>query len=274
VKFGIINVGTVGNSVGEREVAETVHYGLLALGHDCVMTKRWLADRRLILFGAVSIPLLGVRPPDGTILYNLEHVYHGSPFITPTTVAIFRQYPMVDFSKLNIDRLVKMGVPAPRWLPIGYVPELTRIQPAPEEDIDVLFYGAVDPRRRTVLDLLRDQGLRVESLTGVHGKARDAFIARSKVVLNMHYGSGFVFESVRVSYLLANRKAVVSERGDGHEDFSDGVAFAEYTELADRCAAIVRDDEARKKLELRGFEVMSGRSEAAYLKAALADFIA
>lgn len=273
MKFGIISIGS-GNSAGEREVAETVHHGLLSLGHDCVLTKRWLADRRLILFGAISIPLLGVMPPAGTLLYNLEHVFHGSSFITPTTLSIFRQYPMLDFSRLNIERLVRMGVPAPRWLPIGYVPELTRVQPAPEEDIDVLFYGAVDDRRSAVLDALRARGLHVETLLGVYGRARDAFIARSKVVLNMHYGSGFIFESVRVSYLLANRKAVVSERGDGYEDFADAVAFAEYDELADRCTALVRDDESRKKLAQRGFAVMSGRSEGAYLKTALADLIA
>jgi hypothetical protein len=268
MKFGIITRGVQ----AFQEVAETVHSGLLSLGHDCVITKRWLSDRRLILFGPWSIPLLGVMPPPGTILYNLEQVFHGSQFFTPTTMSIFRQYPMLDYNRRNIDRLVKMGLRAPRYLPIGYVPELTRIEAAPE-DIDVLFYGSMDGRRQAVLDALRARGLRVEASFGVFGRKRDELIARSKVVLNVH-GISDVFESVRVSYLLANRKAVVSERGDGHEDFSDGVAFAEYAELVDRCAALVRDDEARKKLELRGFEVMSGRSETEYLKAALADFIA
>ena len=116
---------------------------------------------------------------------------------------------------------------------------------------------------------MRDLGLRVEALVGAHGRPRDTWIARSKVVLNMHFGEGFVFESVRVSYLLANKKAVVSERGDGHEDFTDAVAFAEYDELADKCATFARDNEARRKLGQRGFEIMSGRSESEYLKAAL-----
>lgn len=251
-----------------QEVAETIHYGLLSLGHDCVITKRWLTDRRLILFGSFSIPLLGVLPPRGTILYNLEQVFYGSQFITPTAVAIFRQYPMLDYNKRNIERLVKMGVPPPRYLPIGYVPEMTRIPPASEQDIDVLFYGSMDDRRRAVLDALRDRGLRVEATFGVFGRVRDGLIARSKVVLNMH-GISDVFESVRVSYPLANKKAVVSERGDGHEDFEGGVAFADYGELVDRCAELVADDRARAVLAQRGFDLMASRSETEYLKSAL-----
>jgi len=265
VKFGIMQPR---GFPAFQEVVESIHYGLLSLGHDSVITKRWLTDRRLILFGSFSIPLLGVLPPPGTILYNLEQVFHGSQFITPTTVAIFRQYPMLDYNKRNIERLVQMGVPAPRYLPIGYVPELTRIEAVPNEDIDVLLYGSTDERRRAVIDALRARGLRVEAPFGVFGRARDGLIARSKVVLNMH-GISDVFESVRVSYPLANRKAVVSERGDGHEDFVDGVAFAEYDQLADRCVDLVRDDAARAALAERGFAVMSSRKESDYLKAAL-----
>jgi hypothetical protein len=267
MKFGIITIGNHKSADPFRDVIETVCYGLLSLGHDCVITKRWLSDRRLILFAPNWIPLLGVMPPPGTILYNLEQVFHGSPFITPTTLAIFRQYPMLDYSQRNIERLVQMGVSAPRYLPIGYVPELTRIEPV-SEDIDVLFYGSMDTRRRAVLDALQVRGLRVEVLSGVYGLARDRFIARSKVVLNMHSVAD-VFEVVRVSYPLANKKAVVSERGEGHEDFSGGVAFADYDELADRCAALARDDAARRELGARGFEVMASRKESDYLKAAL-----
>ena len=269
MKFGVITLGGANDRGAFQEVAETLHYGLLALGHDCVLTKRWLLDRHLILLCTTSIPTLGVMPPAGTILYHLEQVHHGSAFVTPTMISILRQYPVVDFSKTNIERLARMGVQA-RWLPIGYVPELTRIQPAPEEDIDVLFYGTVTDRRQVVLDALAAHGLRVEALGGMYGAARDALTARSKVVINMHgRDQNTVFESVRVFYPLANRKAVVSERGDGYEDFLDAVVFADYDGLADRCAALVRDNEARKKLEQRGFEIMASRSESKYLKAAL-----
>jgi hypothetical protein len=275
LKFGVITLVGNTNNIGVfREMAETVHYGLLSLGHDSVLTRQWLQDRRLILFGMTSIPLLGVVPPAGTILYNLEQVFPGSPFFTPTTVPILRQYPVLDYSRQNIGRLAKMGVQA-RWLPIGYVPELTRISPASTQDIDVLFYGSLSARRKAVLEEIRGRGLRVETVpVGTYGTMRDAIISRSKVVINVHSDPGMdVFESVRVSYLLANKKAVVSERGDGHEDFADAVLFADYGELADRCAALVHDDDARADLSQRGFKVMAARSEGDYLRAALAGFL-
>jgi hypothetical protein len=278
VKFSVITLGTPAYRAIFLEVAETVYHGLLSMGYDCVLTKRWLQDRRTVLLTPHSIPLLGVMPPPGTILYNLEPVLKNNnmEFFNPTTIAILRKYPVLDYSRVNIERLSKLGVvPPPRWLPIGYAPELTRIPPAAEEDIDVLFYGSVSDRRRAVLDALRDRGLHVEVLSGVYGGARDAFIARSKVVLNVHSGAANmdIFETVRVSYLLANRKAVVSERGDGHEDFLGAVAFADYDELADRCTSLARDHEGRAELAQRGFAIMSARSEADYLRAALADFV-
>ncbi len=79
-----------------------------------------------------------------------------------------------------------MGLPRPTYVPIGYVRELTRIAPAPE-DIDVLFYGALSERRYAVLRDLHDRGLRVKWLSGALGASHDAWIAGSKIVLNIHY---------------------------------------------------------------------------------------
>jgi hypothetical protein len=60
---------------------------------------------------------------------------------------------------------------------------------------------------------MRGRGLRVESAFGCYGEERDALIARARIVLNVHYYESKVFEVVRVSYLLANRKCVLSESG-------------------------------------------------------------
>ncbi|HVC63216.1 MAG TPA: hypothetical protein VND19_22990 [Acetobacteraceae bacterium] len=48
-------------------------------------------------------------------------------------------------------RAVPEGSPGPvdivHHVPIGYVPQSTRIAPVPAQDIGVLFYGSVTPRR-------------------------------------------------------------------------------------------------------------------------------
>jgi hypothetical protein len=255
-----------------REVAEALHHGLLALGHDSVLTHRLDHDeRRSIVLGSNLLPFYGLEPPKNAILYNLEQVYEGSPWMTPALLALFRRYPVWDYSQANVERLAARQVPRLTHVPIGYVPELTRIVPAPE-DIDVLFYGLVHERRRAVLEELHARGFRVVWLTGVWGASRDAWIARSKIVINMHLYEAEIFEIVRVSYLLANRRAVVSERGahpTEENDLESGIAFAAYDELVDRCVELLRDERARSELGERGYRAFSARSQAAILSRAL-----
>lgn len=139
----------------------------------------------------------------------------------------------------------------------------------------MLFYGTLDVRRKAVLDRLRARGLRVESLFGVYGVRRDAWIARAKVVINMHqdaYMQTRVFEIVRLSYLLGNKRAVVSERGVGlaeDRDLESGIAFADYGELVDRCVDLVGNESARRELGEPGYQAFSARDQAAAVRRAL-----
>jgi hypothetical protein len=105
-----------------------------------------------------------------------------------------------------------------RHVPLGYVPSCTRRSQRPYPDLDVLFYGSINPRRNAVLERMRALGLRVEVVFGVFGPALDALIARSKVVLNVHFYEPGLFEAVRVMPLLHRGVCVLSENscdGDG-----------------------------------------------------------
>ena len=191
----------------------------------------------------------------------------------PEFIDLFRRYPNWDYSQANIERLAALGLPRPTYVPIGYVPELTRIAPAPE-DIDVLFYGMLSERRYAVLRDLHDRGLRVKWLSGALGASRDAWIARSKIVINVHYWEAKIFEIARVSYLLANRRAVVSESGADptlERGLESGIAFADYDELVDRCVELLGDERARRELAERGYQAFSARSQADILHHALSD---
>ncbi|MGO9549130.1 hypothetical protein [Mycobacterium sp.] len=257
------------------EVAEGLHHALLALGHDSVLTNRLdLDERRTIVLGGNLLVRHGLEPPKNPIFYNLEQLGDDLPSMTlPAFFDLFRRYPTWDYSQANIERLAALGLPRPAYVPIGYVPELTRIAPAPE-DIDVLFYGASYERRYAVLKDLHDRGLRVKWLSGVYGVSRDAWIARSKIVLNIHYWEAKIFEITRVSYLLANRRAVVSERGADptlERDVESGVALADYDGLVDRCVELLGDERARRELAERGYQAFSARSQADILHRALSD---
>ncbi len=66
---------------------------------------------------------------------------------------------MWDCSAQNVAAIRQAtGHPDVHHVPIGCMPQLTRIAAAPEQDIDVLFYGSVTPRRETVLQALDASG--------------------------------------------------------------------------------------------------------------------
>ncbi len=262
------------HSAAFREVALAIHHGLRALGHDPVLgSDLGLRGRRHVVLGANLLAAARRAPPEEAILYNLEQVSEGSPWLTGEMLEMHRRHAAWDYSRANADAWVRLGVPRPAHLPVGYVPELSRIAPA-AEDIDVLFYGSVNERRKAVLEELARRGARVQAAFGVYGEERDRLIARSRIVLNLHFYDAKVFEVVRVSYLLANRRCVVSERGcDPAEEraFEDGVAFAGYRDLVSMCLDLLARPEERRRLAEAGFAAMAARPQAEYLRAALAE---
>ncbi|HEX8958244.1 MAG TPA: methyltransferase domain-containing protein [Solirubrobacterales bacterium] len=263
------------HSAAFREVAETLQYGLQALGHDAVLTDEIRPPgRRPIILGSNLLPRLKQKPAKDAILYNLEQIDTGSAWLTPALVELFRRHEVWDYSQRNADRYPELGLPRPRVLPVGFYPGLTRIPAAPVEDIDVLFYGSLNERRERVLATLQARGLNVKAVFGVYGAERDSLIARAKIVLNVHFYEAKVFEMVRVSYLLANRRCVVSERGaDAGEErgLEAVVAFAPYEELVETCVQLVGDPAARARLGEAGFGLVSRRVEAELLREVLGE---
>lgn len=241
------------------ELAESLHHALLALGHDSVLSTRTdNRRRRHIVFGA---NLLVKRPqplPEDSILYNLEQLGPDSPWDTPAYRELLSRYRVWDYAQSNIRRLAERGVAA-EHLPVGWMPQLKRIAER-GRDLDVLFYGVVNQRRADALDALVARGLRLHVLTDVYGRERDAWIARSRVVLNLHHYPANLFEVVRVSYLLGNGVCVLSERGDDAEleqPYQGAVAFADYADLPDACLALVRDPARQAQLRQSAVEAMA-----------------
>jgi len=259
------------------EIAETLVGGLRRLDHQVsVEENRMVPGSRAVLLGAHLLRAEHVaRVPADTIVYNLEQADPASPVWTPHYISLLRRLEVWDYSRRNIERLAGMGVTGRvKHVPVGYVPELTRITSQLVEDIDVLFYGSPNKRRAWVIGELRDMGLNVQTVFGVYGAGRDAFIARTKVVLNLHFYDTSIFEIVRVSYLLANQKAVVSECHPGTEidkDLVDAVKLAPYEELACACRDLVQDGNQRRELAARGFQRMTARDEARILQTVLGE---
>jgi hypothetical protein len=274
-RFAVVIVTPPGypHSEALREIAETVHLGLTRLGHDSVLTTSQPdPDRLPIVFGAQLLERVPLALRDDAIVYNLEQISPDSPWMKPTLLDALRRHRVWDYSTRNLAALERLGVRGAVHVPIGYVPELARIAPGPD-DIDVLFYGSVNDRRAQVLEALAGCGLRVAAPFGCYGRERDMFIGRARIVLNMHFYEARVFEAVRVSYLLANQRFVISERGADPGDeapYQGGLVFAPYAELVSTCLRYVHRAQERAAIAAQGAAIMRARPIEPILSAALA----
>ncbi len=258
-----------------REIQETIYYAARELGYDCIFTSDTTLDDRIYIVFSVNICRIPLENlPRRIILYNLEQIYPDSPFFKEgwNYQDYLFQYSLWDYSLANIRQLKQWGIDRIEYLPVGYMPQLTRIPHAAKKDIDVLFYGSMNSRRQTILDSLSAKGAKVEYLFGVYGEERDSYIARAKIVLNMHFYDAKLFEIVRVSYLLANRVFVISETGDNSEEenyFAGGLVSCDYDSLVDTCMEYLDRQEERDKIAEKGFQLISQRPATLYLQNAL-----
>ena len=255
------------------ELAETIIYGLHEINVECDVGVNELHPTRLnIIIGAHLLNREALDKISAkSIIYNTEQM--GAPCFKGDSayLALLRKCQVWDYSVGNVEKLKEKGVDAIKFVPIGYVEQLTRI-PEVAEDIDVLFYGSMNERRSRVLNELMARGFKVKSVFNVYGKERDEYIARSKIVLNVHFYEDQVFEIVRVSYLLANKKTVVAECDELtsiEPDIKKSVAAASYNKLVETCARLLSDEAERKKIANDGFEIFAARRESSFLARAL-----
>ncbi|WP_257128004.1 hypothetical protein [Burkholderia sp. MSMB1835] len=249
------------------ELAEVIAYGLEDLGHGVSFSENnMMAGARNIVIGChLADPGATGHVPNDTIIVNTEQLHVDEQ---PWNQNIYRwtaRYETWDYSKRNIAKLRHLGIGHARYLKLGFHPKLRRVAHDVEQDIDVLFYGTIGPRRAAILDALRARGLTVGVVSGVYGQARDAYVARAKVVLNLHHYASHIFEIVRVFYLMTNGKAVVGEVSPTtavDDDYAGGFHATSYDGLVDACVELVRNTSRRRLLEAEALRTIRRHSQA------------
>lgn len=226
-----------------------------------------------VVFGA-HLLAAGTELLPNTVIINLEQMRTGKFALQPHYLDMLRKHVVFDYSPSNARHIRELtGNSNVHVLKPGYMPSLARIEPATDQDVDVLFYGSLNERRHKILEALREAGLVVKYLMGVYGAERDQWIARSKIVLNVHFYDDKIHEVIRTSWLLANRKAVVSECEPDTEiddDIREAIVAVPYDRIVQVCVALVTDDARRREVEQRGFEIFARRNQAALLAPVLA----
>ena len=226
-----------------------------------------------IMFGSCQIgrELDAFHPPANSVIFNLEQMTTPSPWHNDRYVEQLKRFTVWDYSHRNARYFRKsLGMDNVAEVRLGYVPEMTRLNRDFPQDIDVLFYGAVNERRQAILETLSRTKLRLGVLQGEYGTDRDYAIARSKLVLNVHYYVPATLEVPRLGYLWANHTAVVSElqketeRDPGLEECC---RFCPYDELLPTVMEMALSDAARREQAEKAFAAFSRLRQEDFLEA-------
>lgn len=261
---------------GYKEVIDSIEWGLLELGHEVSRSlNKYDSSATNIIFGAQVLPIDFMKQfSSDTIVYNFEQLRGLQKSEIRSEVHFCSEHFHIwEYSRFNLDSWNMLGVDSPKLVPVGYAPILTRIPKASIQDIDILIYGMTGDKRLNAFHGLSSAGLKVIFASGVYGELRDMLIARSKIILNINlYNFAQIFEIVRVSYLLANRKAIVATLDQNtaiEQDINDSIKFSASEKIVDDCVWILNNESERIRLEAIGYDNFIKRDIKGILREAL-----
>jgi hypothetical protein len=270
MKFNICIIQPQGytHSLAFLELAELLVFSLRALEYKAILQFNKIDnDAKNILIGFHLLDIKYVSQlPKNSILINVEQFLGGTPW-NENILHWIQSFEVWDYSTQNIEFFKAQGIENIKYLELGYQSELSRIEIKAVQDIDVLFYGSINDRRAKVLDALKSSGLNVHTIFGIYGKDRDDLIARSKLVLNLHYYDSEIFEVVRVFYLLSNSIPVVGEINPAtlvSDVYKNSVLGVPYQELVNACIRLIKDDQARDMQARKGLELIKQNPQHIY----------
>jgi hypothetical protein len=250
------------------ETALSVQWGFNAMAIDCSFKYNQLAtDRRNIIFGwAPMISLLGIESiPDDSILYNLEQ-YSTTDITTSSLSIVCRKFQLWDYNMENVRQwtLANPKYP-PFYAPVSYAPVLEVITPG-IEDFDITFIGSLGPNRSRKINEISGHASRpqVVAAQNVWGKVRDGLISRSSLMLNISEDNPKlkIFEIVRTSFYLANKKLVLCEESPEvtvEPDVREAFLWATSENLANTAYDIASNPSRYRELREIGYSLFKKR---------------
>lgn len=252
-------ISVLGNADAFDDLVVPLYHSLCRLGYVCRIVRNGFWQKATnIVINLSDFPDLDVAQlPEDCIIYNMEQLVAGSKGVTPGYLAACARLPVWDYSQANVDRFAqRYGITGVRYVPLGYCPEMTRLDPDYPKDIDVLLYGSLNARRLAVVNALRTAGVNAMALYNVFGLERDILIARSRLVLNLHYYVPGIQEIIRLGYLWANSKCVVCERNADTSvpaGYDNCCVYAPYAQIADSVRQLLQRPQAMQAMGRAAF---------------------
>ena len=152
-------------------------------------------------------------PKHKCFLYQLEQIntdHKYNLFMSPLLINNIKQsIHTFDYSNDNI-----INYPSNIKHKIIYLPPpcktINKILNSPNEGYDILFYGTLNFRRKTILHHLQKK-YNVYIVTNLFGETLETCIKQSKIILNLHYFDNPCLETLRLNQALPFNKPIISE---------------------------------------------------------------
>ncbi|KHN49253.1 class I SAM-dependent methyltransferase [Pectobacterium fontis] len=227
------NVGSM-SSLGFLDAALFYKYQFEKLGRFVTLTKNRLVFNAVnVIFGANNI-----IPSDWNkfccLFVNLEQMTNGGFNASDAYRNLIKEAEIIDYNISNIIELKsKEHI---HYVPFGYAPYLScDAQPIENREIDVLFIGLMNEKRKKIIQIIESSGVSVSTFDGpLYGPEKDYFIRRAKCVFNCHYYDSSLFEEVRAFTVLSLGTPLVSLLDDDEiipEQYRESVAFIKEDEV-------------------------------------------
>lgn len=228
------------------------------------LRRAGVASEHLLNRSEPGVPCVVFVPTDGweafvanldprrTVLFNMEQLGSDAPWTRDGYAQALARWTVADYSASNVDWLRRHNGPAQRVqeLPIVPGPSVAFAAPAPAEpEVDVLFFGTMNPRREQVIAQLREAGLTVEAVAGSFGWELTPAVLRARLVLHVHFYETRLFPVARIVQPVAQGVPIVCENSvcSPLADWSagSGIVFADTDQLVEACRALLADPERR-----------------------------
>lgn len=243
------------------DLAFIIRKAIERAGYVCLSTNMFLRDCTNVVLGAnMCVRYPPDEPiPEDSIIVQFEQLHDKSMHCTPEYLDMLSTHEVWDYNEANQKWLKdKLGLDVP-LLKIGYEPEFEIRNPI-EKDIDVLFYGVLNERRKTIRDecILRLPGRKIVFRDDLWDNERNDCILRAKCVLNIHAYEAMLFEYPRVSYLLNLGAFVISEVSNNDSEYAflkNGICVCEYNQIVDSVVEMLDDDARRQRVSDTGYDI-------------------
>ena len=286
----VVIYGTLRSNLFIREVGELVAAGFAELGCDAKLLFDRLPEQENN--NALQIVL---TPHEYYNLFLLEQVPRKTAReLSANLVFLCTEQPatgwfeqnlrwgcyaraVADINPLGVDSYRSHGIRA-HHLPLGYHELLSHVGEKPRRDTDIVFLGSLTPRREHFFarhaDFFSQRNCHLRfvplgfaktelSRSYLPAAKRNALLANSKILLNVHYSDQQYFEWHRMLLGLANGCCIVTENCAGYAPLVPNKHFVMvesgalieacqyYLERPDECARIAADGAEFVRTKLR-----------------------